>query len=200
MGKFRDPTLCPGSMVFNCRGMSNSNSLPPSSFIETHRVSLKHRMCWLDTLCATPWSPTTTSANTSSILSHNYHFLFVVRTRNIYSICNFQVYNSVLIIITTLYTRSPEFIPRKTGSCTLWLISFQYLLNRWVLLSGSLGLRLRLDSAEKTLPCEHNNPHETLLSAVTSCACPSLGPFEFRDVNASCHNLFTKPHTRRLSV
>ena len=49
-------------------------------------------------------------ANTS-IISHNYHFLFVVRTFKIYSLSNLQVYNTVLLtIITILDIRSPVFI------------------------------------------------------------------------------------------
>ena len=47
-------------------------------------------------------------ANTS-ILSHNYHFLFVVKTLKIYSLCNFQVYDRVfLAVITMLYIRFTE--------------------------------------------------------------------------------------------
>ena len=48
------------------------------------------------------------SVNTS-IMSHNYHFFFVVRTFNIYVLSNFQVYNTVLLTMDTmLYIISPE--------------------------------------------------------------------------------------------
>ena len=41
-------------------------------------------------------------ANTC-IRSHNYHFVFVVRTFRIYSLSNFQVYDTVLLTIITLH-------------------------------------------------------------------------------------------------
>ena len=47
----------------------------------------------------------------SIIMSHNYHFFFLVRTLRVYSLSNFQVYNIVfLTMITMLYIRSPELI------------------------------------------------------------------------------------------
>ena len=53
----------------------------------------------------------------TSLMSHNYHFFFVVRTFKIYSLSNFQVYNiALLAIITELYIRSSELIHLKTGS------------------------------------------------------------------------------------
>lgn len=47
-----------------------------------------------------------------SITSHSYHFLvYVVRILEIYPLCKFQVYNTVvLIIVTMLYARSVELI------------------------------------------------------------------------------------------
>ena len=55
-------------------------------------------------------------ANTSITL-HNYHLFSVMRTFKIYSLSNFQVYNTVLLtIITMLFIRSPELIHLITGS------------------------------------------------------------------------------------
>lgn len=49
--------------------------------------------------------------NLISIMSHNYHFFFVVRTLKIYSHSNFEVYKMVLLsIITMLCVRSPGLI------------------------------------------------------------------------------------------
>lgn len=48
-------------------------------------------------------------ANTS-IISNNYHFLFVVRTFKIHSLSNFQIYTAVLFtIIIMLFNRSQGF-------------------------------------------------------------------------------------------
>ena len=56
----------------------------------------------------------------TSIISHNYDFFFVVRVFNIYSPSNFQVYNTVLLtLVTTLYIRSPELTHLITGSLHL---------------------------------------------------------------------------------
>lgn len=45
----------------------------------------------------------------TSIMSHNYHFLFVLETFQFYSINSFQEYNMLLLtIITMLYVRFPE--------------------------------------------------------------------------------------------
>ena len=53
----------------------------------------------------------------TSIMFHNYHFSSVVRALKIYSLRNFQVYNTVsLTIIPVLYTRSPELIHLQTRS------------------------------------------------------------------------------------
>lgn len=58
---------------------------------------------------------TITLANTS-ITSRNYHPFFMVRTFMIYSLSNWQVYNTVLLtVVTTVYVRSPERI-HLTGS------------------------------------------------------------------------------------
>ena len=59
-------------------------------------------------------------ANTC-IITHNYHFFFVVRTFEIHSLSNFQVYNTLLLtVVTMLYLRSPELIPLITGSLYIW--------------------------------------------------------------------------------
>ena len=45
----------------------------------------------------------------TSIMSHNYHFLFVLETFQFYSVNSFQEYNMLLLtIITMLYVRFPE--------------------------------------------------------------------------------------------
>ena len=60
----------------------------------------------------------------TSILSHNYHFLLMVKTFKISSLTNFQVYNTVLsAIITMLYVRSPELINLIT-ECLYPLIQY----------------------------------------------------------------------------
>ena len=48
---------------------------------------------------------------TTSILSHNYHFFFVVRTSKIYSLSNFQVYNTVLLTVITMLHHAAHYIP-----------------------------------------------------------------------------------------
>ena len=56
----------------------------------------------------------------TSVLSHNYHFFFVVRTFEIYFLSNLQVYNTVfLAIITMLYIPSPELVILITGNLCL---------------------------------------------------------------------------------
>ena len=60
---------------------------------------------------------TTKALANTCITSHNEYFFFVVRTLKIYSLSNFQVYNTVLLtIITVLYIRSPELIFLINGS------------------------------------------------------------------------------------
>ena len=52
----------------------------------------------------------------TSLPSHNYHSVFVVRTFKIYSLSNFQVHNKILTTVTVLYIiRSSELIPLMTG-------------------------------------------------------------------------------------
>ena len=47
----------------------------------------------------------------TSIISHSYYFLWVVRTLKIYSLSKFQVCNTILLtIVTILYNRFPELI------------------------------------------------------------------------------------------
>ena len=54
--------------------------------------------------------PNTALANTC-IMSHNYHSFFMVRTFNVFSLSNFQVYNTVLLaIISMLYINQNLFI------------------------------------------------------------------------------------------
>lgn len=67
-------------------------------------------MIWYTYKCET----VTTIVLTKTSMSHNYHFFLVVRTLIIYSHGNFQIYNTVLIIITMLYITLPEFIHLKT--------------------------------------------------------------------------------------
>ena len=58
----------------------------------------------------------TNIANTC-IIPHNYHFFFVVRTFEIHSLSNFQVYNTLsLTLVSMLYIRAPELIPLITRS------------------------------------------------------------------------------------
>ena len=48
--------------------------------------------------------------------SHNHYCLFFVKTFEIYSLCNFQIYNTLLLIIgTMLHIRSPELISLING-------------------------------------------------------------------------------------
>ena len=61
--------------------------------------------------------PTTVGLANTSIMSHNFHFFFVVRLFKIYSLSNFHVHNTVLLtIITMLYIRFPELIHLTAGS------------------------------------------------------------------------------------
>lgn len=56
------------------------------------------------------------------ITSHNYHFLFVMRTLHIYSLSTFQVYSTVLLTIITMpCNRSPELTHLRVGSLCLWI-------------------------------------------------------------------------------
>ena len=60
---------------------------------------------------------TTIALADTSIVSHNYRLFFVVRTLEVYSLNNFQVYNMVLLaIITRIYTRSLELTHLITGN------------------------------------------------------------------------------------
>ena len=61
-----------------------------------------------------------------SVLSHSYHFFFVVRTLKIYSLSKFQIHNTVLLtIVPMLSNRSPERVHLISG--TLYpLISFPH--------------------------------------------------------------------------
>ena len=43
---------------------------------------------------------TTVGSVNTSITSHKYHSFFVVRTFNIYTLSNFQVYNTVLLLFS----------------------------------------------------------------------------------------------------
>ena len=88
----------------------------------------------------------TTIAHTS--VSHNYHFVFVVRTFKIYTLSNFQVYNTVLLTkVILLYIRSPEIIHLITAClCSLTSSHFPHLTPEpvtTILLSGSISLSLR---------------------------------------------------------
>ena len=79
-------------------------------------LGIQIKLVWFNTLIYCKIITTIVLANTS-IMSHNYHFFFVVRTFKIYSLSNFQVYSIVLLpIITMLYIRSPEIIHVIIGS------------------------------------------------------------------------------------
>ena len=59
---------------------------------------------------------TTEELGNTSDLSHNYCCVCVLRTFKIYSLSDFQVYNTVLLaIITMLYISSPESVNLITG-------------------------------------------------------------------------------------
>ena len=83
-----------------------------------------------------------------SSVSYNYHFVFVVRTFKIYTLSNFQVYNTVLLTKVILpYIRSPEIIHLVTA-CLCSLISSHFLPPApepvtTILLSGSVSLSLK---------------------------------------------------------
>ena len=66
--------------------------------------------CWFDTHVCCEEIATVELVNTF-ITSHNCHLFFVVGTFKVYSLSNFQIYNTVLwTIITMLYIRSLELI------------------------------------------------------------------------------------------
>lgn len=63
-------------------------------------------------------------------MSHNYHFISVTRTYQIYSLSSFQIYNRVwLIIVTMLYIRSPEILELEVvggiGRCWVKRLPFE---------------------------------------------------------------------------
>ena len=128
-------------------------------------------MCWFDTLIC--WDMIITIALADILItSHNYHFLFVVRTFKIYSFSNFQVCNTVLLaIVTTLYLRSPEGIHLITGSWCFWPTSphFSHL-------SPALGnhrlLSVSVSSASLDFTCKW---HHTVF------VCPWLAYFTQHD-------------------
>ena len=63
-------------------------------------------MSWFDKFTDDNMITTIVLANVS-IISHNYHFFFIARRFKIYSLSNFQVYNTALLfLITMLYIRS----------------------------------------------------------------------------------------------
>ena len=92
----------------------------------TH-VHLRDTMWWVDTrlyfevIITSVWIST-------SISSHNYHFFSMVGTLKIYSLSNFQMYNTVLLtVVTMLPIRSPEImhlIPESSYSWTRHLSMF----------------------------------------------------------------------------
>lgn len=60
----------------------------------------------------------------TSILSQNYRFFFVVRTFNLYSLRNFPVYHTELLVtVTVLYLNSSMFVNLTAGVRMLWPIS-----------------------------------------------------------------------------
>ena len=76
--------------------------------VDIQWVNLRCTICWFETPIYCKMTITITLANTY-IMSHNYHLFFVVRIFKIYSLSNFQVYNTVLLtVISRLYIRSPE--------------------------------------------------------------------------------------------
>ena len=84
-----------------------------------HCISLRCTMCWIDTLTYCKMITTMVLANTS-ITSHIYYYIFVVKTFKIYSLSNFHIYNTVLSVITMLYTSDPQLIHLITGSLSVW--------------------------------------------------------------------------------
>lgn len=60
-----------------------------------------------------------TIANTPTI-SHNFHYIFVVRIFKMQSLNNFQVHDIVLLAIITMYIRSPGLIHLKSESLYPW--------------------------------------------------------------------------------
>ena len=100
-------------------------------------------------------------------MSHNYHFFSVVRTYRIYSLSDFQVYDTKLLtILTMLNIRSPELIHLTTGSLDPLFEQYPFIQECFALLW--LGSR----PCRKKLLCYHRNPQETLLSR--NQLCPSI--------------------------
>ena len=85
-----------------------------------HWVKFKlHKIYWFDTSICLRMIPNTALANTC-IMSHNYHSFFMVRTFNVFSLSNCQVYNTVLLaIISMLYINQNLFI-LELKVCTFW--------------------------------------------------------------------------------
>lgn len=118
----------------------------------------------------------------------------MVRTYRMYSLSNFQVYDTKLLtIITTLNIRSPELIHLTTGS--LDPLSEQYpFIQQSVLLSCGLGV----DLAEKSFSVTTGIPRR-LYSAITGCACPSTRQFKFRGVSQLPQPVYKVTHPLSLS-
>ena len=105
-------------------------------------------MCWVSALIYSKIITTTGLAKTS-ILSHNSHFFFVVRTLKIYFLSSFQVHDRVVLAIVAMLTLDCS----SCSSCNwkmsfplspapghhhfilcfheFWLFEFMYLFNFW---------------------------------------------------------------------
>ena len=111
-------------------------------------------------------------------MSHNYHFFSVVRTYRIYSLSNFQVYDTELLTLITMPNiRSPELIHLTTGSLGPLFEQYPFTQQN-VLLSCGLGVNF----AEKSSSVTTGIPRR-LYSVITSCARPSTRQFKFRGVS-----------------
>lgn len=70
------------------------------------------------------WNDYHNNLSYTCITSHGYFFVYVVRTFKIYTLSNFQIHNTVLLlIITILFIWSPELTCLMTGN----LYPFEYL-------------------------------------------------------------------------
>ena len=96
---------------------------------------------------------TTTALANICIISHNYHFIFVVRTFKIYSLSKFQVCDTVLLTTITMpYIRISEHFILYLKVYTLWPISplFPHLQLLVATISDSVSMSLAfLDSTYK---------------------------------------------------
>ena len=99
------------------------------TWLSTHKYTHTHthtppptcNMYWLDVFIHCSITTTIVALADTSIISHNYHFFFEVRTIRIQSLSKFAVHSTVLLTIMTVMTRLCIRSPELTHLLTLSL-------------------------------------------------------------------------------